>query len=260
MRRLLTLGAVAVLLAGTAMAAETWERLPAQPKAPAVKKEAAATVRPFLGLAIEALPPALADQLTSIVPAGRGVLAIQVSKGSPADKAGLRVHDIVLKYGDREVLSPEQFVKLVQEDKVGREVKLQIVRGGKSEQIIVTLGERAMAPAPRVHQVFRQPAGEGRPHAAASQEKEERWSSFDSMTLTRIGENRFKAEIKYRDKEGKVDARAFEGTRDELRKAIESERGMPDAERGHLLRALDMSGQSAMFGQGVIWDFDDLAH
>ena len=65
--------------------------------------------------------------------------------------------------------------------------------------------------------------------------------SFDAMTLSRVDDKHFKAEIRYRDDQGSIESRAFQGTPDEIREKIESQKDLPSAERTRLLRALDIA-------------------
>jgi membrane-associated protease RseP (regulator of RpoE activity) len=234
-------------------------------------KESAAndTGRPsqaYLGIGIEPLHPALVSQLPKLIPNGHGVLIAQVAKGSPAEKAGLEKHDIVLEYGKQEIRSPEQFVKLVHKDKPGREATLHVIRGGKATEVNVVLGEAKNAKLPLRHSVLRPFWEQTHKRRITPEQEQVNWSTFDSMALTRMDENRYRAEIKYRDQEGKIDTRTYEGTREDIQKSIESAKDMPDAERAHLLRALDMPGSDLEFGPAVymtpegqvIWDFEGL--
>jgi hypothetical protein len=66
------------------------------------------------------------------------------------------------------------------------------------------------------------------------------WESFDALKLTRVDANRWRAEIEFRSKEGKKEHKTFEGTREELRKAIQAEKDLPTNERTHLLRTLNL--------------------
>ena len=60
-----------------------------------------------------------------------GVIIKSVTAGSPAQKAGLAVSDIVLQYGGRNVLSAPQFVRFVQETPVGSDVEIRVLRQGE---------------------------------------------------------------------------------------------------------------------------------
>lgn len=267
MRRATVLWTIVGLVVGTAicLAAESKENLQSNESA-AQKPAATEAPQAYLGIGIEAVPPVLASQLPDLIPSGQGALITQVVEGSPADHAGLKTHDVVIAYGNQKIRSPEQFVKLVHKEKPGTEVTLNVVRTGKSQEIKVVLGEGNTPERPHRHRVMRPLWGQHHERAVNPEQDEAQWSTFDSMSLTRLDNNRFRAEIKYRDKEGKVDSRTYEGTREELQKEIQAEKDMPDAERGHLLRAMGMSGSILGFGPAVyttpdgkvIWDFEDL--
>jgi hypothetical protein len=66
------------------------------------------------------------------------------------------------------------------------------------------------------------------------------WDSFEALKLTRLDAHHWRAEIEYRSREGKKEHRTFEGTREEIRKDIQAEKDLPDNERTHLLRALNL--------------------
>ena len=72
-------------------------------------------------------------QITSSVT--QGVLLVQIWPGSPADSAGLRNDDIVVKINGREVKSSKEVYKMVQQ---GRPMDLEIVRSGQKMLITVT--------------------------------------------------------------------------------------------------------------------------
>jgi len=53
------------------------------------------------------------------------------------------------------------------------------------------------------------------------------WDTFDALRLTRIDDKTWSAEIDFRAKDGKKESRAYKGTREEIRKAIEAEKDLP---------------------------------
>ena len=62
-----------------------------------------------------------------------------IAKGGPADKAGLKPGDVVLKFAGRAVNDPDEFVVAVRAKSVGDEVELA-VRSGRTERTVkVTL-------------------------------------------------------------------------------------------------------------------------
>jgi len=72
----------------------------------------------------------------------RGVEVTRVEENSPAARAGLKVQDVVLEFAGNRVEGAEQFVRLVRETPAGREVKLQISRGGQVQTVAATIETR----------------------------------------------------------------------------------------------------------------------
>jgi len=87
-------------------------------------------VRGWLGVGIQGVTPELAKSF------GRtdttGVLVSSVSDGSPADKAGLKAGDIITEYDGRKVERPGDLPRAVAATPVGRDVKMTVVRDGKT--------------------------------------------------------------------------------------------------------------------------------
>jgi serine protease Do len=71
-----------------------------------------------------------------------GVEITRVEDGSPADKAGVKVGDVVLEYNGQRVEGMEQFGRMVRETPAGREVKLTISRDGNTQALMAMLGAR----------------------------------------------------------------------------------------------------------------------
>lgn len=71
-----------------------------------------------------------------------GVEITRIEENSPAQKAGIKVGDVVLEYNGQRVEGMEQFGRFVRETPVGREVKLVISREGNQMTIPVTIGAR----------------------------------------------------------------------------------------------------------------------
>jgi serine protease Do len=72
----------------------------------------------------------------------RGVRVTEVIKGSPADKAGLREGDVILRYDGEVVTNTRKLTRLIQESPAEHQARLTILREGKEQEIVVTLGER----------------------------------------------------------------------------------------------------------------------
>ena len=96
-------------------------------------------VRGYMGVRIQELTRALAQSLR--MDTTEGVLVADVSKGSPAAKAGLKRGDVILSFNGRPAHDPGQFRNLVAMSAPGTKVPLQILRNNKKQEITVELGE-----------------------------------------------------------------------------------------------------------------------
>ena len=62
-----------------------------------------------------------------------------VMAGGPADKAGLRPGDVIVKFENREINTPEELIVAVRAQSVGDRVKLIYLRKGKELSATLTL-------------------------------------------------------------------------------------------------------------------------
>jgi putative serine protease PepD len=72
---------------------------------------------------------------------GGGALVGDVNENSPAAKAGLRVGDVVTKFGDKTIGDSDDLVGAVQSGKVGDQVQITYKRNGQEQTATVTLAE-----------------------------------------------------------------------------------------------------------------------
>jgi len=74
----------------------------------------------------------------------RGAGVTQVVKGSPAEKAGLRKDDVILRFDGESVTSARKLSRLVNESAPDQTVRLTISRGGAEQEVSVTLSKQTM--------------------------------------------------------------------------------------------------------------------
>jgi serine protease Do len=72
----------------------------------------------------------------------RGVGITSVVKDSPAEKAGLRKDDVILRFDGENVTSARKLTRLVSEVAADQTVRLGISRGGSEQEVAVTIGKR----------------------------------------------------------------------------------------------------------------------
>jgi serine protease DegQ len=98
--------------------------------------------RGWLGIATQPvrLPPALVASLGTAGTAG--LVVVNVEPDGPADRGGVLLGDIVLALDGRTVSDPRDVLAALGGDRIGTPLALEVVRGGKSERLTVTIGER----------------------------------------------------------------------------------------------------------------------
>lgn len=70
-----------------------------------------------------------------------GALVSNVEKGAAADKAGIQVSDVILKFDGKTVASSTDLPRMVAATRPGSKVTLQVWRKGASKDIYLTVGE-----------------------------------------------------------------------------------------------------------------------
>lgn len=112
-------------------------------------KEARGEMAPYLGIAMGEASPELRAQLG--LPEGFGIVVREVMDGSPADKAGLKRHDVIVRLDDQRIANAEQFAALVRSREPGSQITLDIRRGGAEQNVVVKVGEHEMPPLEQMH-------------------------------------------------------------------------------------------------------------
>jgi 2-alkenal reductase len=96
---------------------------------------------PFLGIQYESLNPQLAGEASLSIT--EGALLNSVLPGTPAERAGLRVGDVIVAINGAPVNDRQPLVSLLLEHVAGDTVTLDVFREGQTFQTELTLGERA---------------------------------------------------------------------------------------------------------------------
>jgi len=96
--------------------------------------------RGYLGVGTQPvhLPAALAQQLGQET----GLLIMSVNPSSPAEKAGLLLGDTIVGLDRHPVRHIDDLLALLSGDRVGVDVPVRLVRGGQTQELAVTIGER----------------------------------------------------------------------------------------------------------------------
>jgi len=99
--------------------------------------------RGWLGISIREITPSLQKKYNLKNP--EGLLITYVKPNSPADDAGLKEDDIILKYDGQPVVYADDFIEMVRGTAPDTKVKMTIWRDGKEITAKVTIGKRREA-------------------------------------------------------------------------------------------------------------------
>ncbi len=102
-------------------------------------KEKGKVTRGWLGVSIQSVTPELAKSFGLKEPSG--ALVAEVTKDSPAEKAGFERGDIITAFNSNPIKDSHELPAVVARTPVGDKAQVTILRGGKEKTLTVKLGE-----------------------------------------------------------------------------------------------------------------------
>ncbi len=96
-------------------------------------------VRGWLGVSIQDLTPDIAKSLG--IKQQTGALVADVVKDSPAEKAGLKRGDVIVSVDGKQIEDSTSLRNMVSAAAPGKTMELKIIREGKEQSVVATLGE-----------------------------------------------------------------------------------------------------------------------
>jgi len=106
-------------------------------------KQYGRTKRGWLGVLIQEISKEIADSLG--MKSVKGALVSSATEGGPAQKAGVKTGDVILKFNGIDIDTMKELPKVVAGTPVGKSVPLFILRNGKTITLNVVLGELELA-------------------------------------------------------------------------------------------------------------------
>ncbi|MDH5424685.1 MAG: Do family serine endopeptidase [Gammaproteobacteria bacterium] len=95
--------------------------------------------RGLLGISIQNMSRELAQAFN--IPQNKGVVIANVDDGSPADKAGIKVGDVLVAVDGRKVGNASELKNIIGMLRVGVDVELTVVRDGSKKRLTATIKE-----------------------------------------------------------------------------------------------------------------------
>ncbi len=96
-------------------------------------------VRGWLGVLIQPVTEDIASALN--LSKAEGSLVAEVVKGSPAEKAGIRRGDVIVKYNTHDVIENSELPLLVADTPIGSKVAVEVIRSGAKKNFTVSIEE-----------------------------------------------------------------------------------------------------------------------
>ena len=106
-----------------------------------IKPKIESLMKPMLKIGIGGRDLTEAIAKENKLPASEGVLVLEVSEFSPAEKAGLKIYDIITTFDGQKVTSVNDINDIKAKKNAGDTVKVGILRDGKEKTIELTLEE-----------------------------------------------------------------------------------------------------------------------
>jgi S1-C subfamily serine protease len=94
----------------------------------------------YLGVFLEEVTSERAKELN--LSEERGAVVMKVVTGGPAEKAGLKENDVIVNFNGRRVDSVRELTRLLGETPAGRNVSIEVIRGGGHQTLTATLSKR----------------------------------------------------------------------------------------------------------------------
>jgi serine protease Do len=96
---------------------------------------------PWLGVSVSTVTPLLAASENLSVE--RGALIAEIAANSPAEVAGLKVGDVIIRFGDKEISDVADLVQVIRSSEIGEDVEIVFVRGEDIKTTSARLVERS---------------------------------------------------------------------------------------------------------------------
>ncbi len=142
--------------------------------------------RGWLGVSAQDLTPELAKGLG--LAASKGALVNDVAKGSPADKAGIKKDDVIINFNGKQISDSNMLRNEAAVAPIGKDVKLTALRGARTYDFTVRIGDLKSAAASLSASVKEKLGAEVRP---ATQKETDRYrlESGEGIVIAKVEQN-----------------------------------------------------------------------
>ncbi len=102
--------------------------------------ETGGVIRGWFGVEVANITPELAESLG--LSGTRGAIVGGIERGSPADRGGIRLGDVIVAVGERQVADLTSTLNAIADVPPGKTVPVKVVRRNQEVTLSVTVGRR----------------------------------------------------------------------------------------------------------------------
>ncbi|MCC5814724.1 MAG: trypsin-like peptidase domain-containing protein [Leptospira sp.] len=103
-------------------------------------KEHGKIIRPWIGVGLDNISDE--DKTELGLKNTDGTIVRQIIQGSPADKAGIRLMDVIIAIGNKPVKNPQDLIEFIRNAEIGKRVELKIIRNKNEIKTSIVPRER----------------------------------------------------------------------------------------------------------------------
>jgi S1-C subfamily serine protease len=104
--------------------------------------------RGYIGVAAQTVPVPRRHAIAAGIENRLGAMLTNVQADGPADRAGLMSHDLVVRLDGKPVTGVDDLIRLLDRNRVGKQVKIEVLRLGRLREFEVVPNERVVTPTP----------------------------------------------------------------------------------------------------------------
>jgi len=156
----------------------------------------------YIGVSLEQLNPELSKYFG--LSEGRGLLVARVNPGSPAEKAGLKVGDVIMAADGKRVETLEALTDQIQQKKKGEKISLEILRDKKKVRIEVEVAEEQRKNWPDIMRFSEEMREVARQYKEQLEKSQKTWSREHEEQLKKIQEEMARLKPKLEDQVRKI--------------------------------------------------------
>ncbi|MGI9438088.1 MAG: DegQ family serine endoprotease [Parvibaculales bacterium] len=139
------------------------------------------TRRGWLGVRIQQVTDELAEGLA--LGTARGALVSEISPDGPAEKGGLKVGDVIVRFDGKPVPTMRDLPRIVAETAIDKPVQVEVIRRGKSRKLKIVTG--------RLEEVSTKEEPESRSQPTPQSSDDESYLGLTMQNLSRDNRKRF---------------------------------------------------------------------